>query len=66
MPSELEVPSPCIGDCRLDERQLCTGCRRHVSEIAEWPRATSARRIDILRAVALRTVAAGDANAIRR
>jgi len=48
------VPSPCIGVCQLDARQLCSGCRRHIDEIAEWPRANSARRIEIRRAAALR------------
>ena len=52
-----EVPSPCIGVCRLDERQLCVGCGRHLGEIAEWPNAPAARRIAILRAVAERALA---------
>ncbi|HKY92833.1 MAG TPA: DUF1289 domain-containing protein [Nevskiaceae bacterium] len=36
--------SPCIGICRLDERSVCVGCGRTIDEIAEWSRATEARR----------------------
>jgi predicted Fe-S protein YdhL (DUF1289 family) len=49
------VPSPCTGICRLDERQLCVGCRRSMGEIAEWPRASAARQLEILRELASRT-----------
>ncbi len=50
------VPSPCIGVCQLDARKFCTGCRRHIDEIAEWSLASSARRIEIRRAAALRAL----------
>ncbi|MAT51389.1 MAG: hypothetical protein CMK32_09435 [Porticoccaceae bacterium] len=30
------VQSPCIGLCRLDDRNLCQGCFRHRDEIASW------------------------------
>jgi predicted Fe-S protein YdhL (DUF1289 family) len=54
-PQGATVPSPCIGICRLDERQLCVGCRRSIDEIAEWPCASVARQLEILRKLALRT-----------
>jgi predicted Fe-S protein YdhL (DUF1289 family) len=41
----------------LDARQLCTGCHRYIDEIAEWTRASAARRIEIRRAAALRAFA---------
>ena len=53
----LPVLSPCVGVCYLDARQLCRGCHRHIDEIAEWARASSARRIQIRRAAALRALA---------
>jgi predicted Fe-S protein YdhL (DUF1289 family) len=32
-----DVPSPCIGVCRLDAAQrVCVGCRRELDEIARW------------------------------
>jgi predicted Fe-S protein YdhL (DUF1289 family) len=49
--------SPCVGVCQLDARQLCTGCHRYIDEIAEWPRASLVRRIEIRRAAALRASA---------
>ena len=42
------VPSPCMGTCRLDARQQCVGCGRTLAEIAEWSRASEARRREIL------------------
>jgi predicted Fe-S protein YdhL (DUF1289 family) len=50
------VASPCIDICRLDSQGLCIGCRRTIDEIAEWSRASEARRRDILRAVEARCV----------
>jgi len=51
---EATVPSPCINVCRLDTQGLCIGCRRTIDEIAEWPRASDARRSEILRELKLR------------
>jgi len=52
------VPSPCVDICRLDAAGLCVGCRRTIDEIVEWPRASEARRREILRELELRTMAA--------
>ncbi|WP_425517668.1 DUF1289 domain-containing protein [Stenotrophomonas geniculata] len=30
------VASPCIGVCTLDPDRQCTGCGRHIDEIARW------------------------------
>jgi uncharacterized protein len=56
------VPSPCVDICRLDAAGLCVGCRRTIDEIIEWPRASEARRREILRELALRTVAVSNEN----
>jgi predicted Fe-S protein YdhL (DUF1289 family) len=53
------VPSPCIDVCRLDAQGLCVGCRRTIDDIAEWPRASEARRREILRELEVRRAAAG-------
>jgi predicted Fe-S protein YdhL (DUF1289 family) len=42
------VPSPCVNICRLNAEGLCVGCRRSLSEIAEWSQASDARRLEIL------------------
>jgi uncharacterized protein len=52
---EATVPSPCIDICRLDAQGLCVGCRRTIDEIVEWPRASEARRREILGELVLRT-----------
>lgn len=49
------VASPCVNICRLDAHGLCVGCRRTLGEIAEWSGASDARRLEILRALEMRT-----------
>jgi predicted Fe-S protein YdhL (DUF1289 family) len=56
--SPATAPSPCIDICRLDAAGLCVGCRRTLSEIAEWPGASEARRHEILRVLQLRKTGA--------
>ena len=48
------VASPCVDICRLDAQGLCVGCRRTLGEIAEWSRASDARRLEILNALKMR------------
>jgi predicted Fe-S protein YdhL (DUF1289 family) len=50
------VPSPCIDVCRLNAQGLCVGCRRTLQEISEWPHASDARRLEILRELNTRTL----------
>jgi uncharacterized protein len=58
LPPETDaVPSPCVDICRLDARGLCIGCRRTIEEIMEWPRASAARRRQILGDLTLRNSA---------
>ena len=52
------VASPCVDICRLDAQGLCMGCRRTMGEIAEWPHASEARRLEILSALKTRMVRA--------
>jgi predicted Fe-S protein YdhL (DUF1289 family) len=52
------VPSPCVDICRLNAEGLCVGCRRTLGEISEWPHASDARRLEILREIKLRTLRA--------
>ncbi|MGQ0587842.1 MAG: DUF1289 domain-containing protein [Gammaproteobacteria bacterium] len=39
--------SPCIGACRLDAQDVCTGCGRTIEEIVEWPTAGDERKHEI-------------------
>jgi predicted Fe-S protein YdhL (DUF1289 family) len=44
----MPVPSPCIGLCRLDEKDTCLGCGRTLAEIAEWTSCSTARKQTIV------------------
>jgi predicted Fe-S protein YdhL (DUF1289 family) len=56
----LDIPSPCIGVCRLDPATgLCAGCMRTTAEIAAWPDADSAERLAIVLRLRERRRAAG-------
>jgi predicted Fe-S protein YdhL (DUF1289 family) len=56
------VQSPCTNVCRIEAGSgLCEGCLRTLDEIAEWRRASEARRIEILSALGRRQLSAGQA-----
>ncbi len=42
------VISPCTGQCGLDENNICTGCYRTSSEIADWVNKSEDEKIDIV------------------
>ena len=43
-------PSPCNSICRIDpETGWCLGCKRTLSEIADWPMLTSREKREMLR-----------------
>lgn len=44
-----EVRSPCVSICRLDERDICIGCFRSLSEIADWSAADTNERRAIVK-----------------
>jgi uncharacterized protein len=52
----IAVASPCVDICRLDAQGLCIGCRRTLSEIAEWSQASDARRLEIWSALKTRAL----------
>lgn len=33
--------SPCVDVCKLDENEVCIGCKRTIAEIARWPTMTA-------------------------
>lgn len=43
-----QVPSPCVRNCCLDERDVCMGCGRSLDEIRRWSEASDAERNRIL------------------
>jgi len=57
MPSGAEpsqVPSPCIGLCKLDAEHVCVGCGRRMYEIVAWSDAGDEKRLKIRAAAAAR------------
>jgi predicted Fe-S protein YdhL (DUF1289 family) len=49
-----QVPSPCIGLCKLDAERICLGCGRRMYEIVAWAEADDAKRLKIRAAAAAR------------
>jgi hypothetical protein len=42
------VPSPCVGVCRMDEKNAwCAGCFRTIPELTGWSNASNERKIQI-------------------
>lgn len=42
------VASPCTDDCVLNADKICTGCYRHIDEIAGWGRKPDEAKREIL------------------
>lgn len=42
------VVSPCIGQCCLDDKDVCLGCFRQLQEILDWTKLTDAQRLQII------------------
>jgi predicted Fe-S protein YdhL (DUF1289 family) len=40
----MNVPSPCVGICIVDDARVCIGCRRSLEEIAAWSTATNEQK----------------------
>ena len=48
----MEVESPCIQVCTLDDNLVCLGCYRTQDEIRDWIIATDERKLEILQRIA--------------
>jgi len=57
--SEPEPQSPCISVCYLDEHEICQGCYRSASEIADWLMVGAREKREILARANERRDAAG-------
>ena len=47
-----KVESPCVGNCCLNEKDICMGCLRSLDEIKEWGQASELRKKEILLRIA--------------
>jgi predicted Fe-S protein YdhL (DUF1289 family) len=48
------VPSPCVRNCCLDDKDICLGCYRSLSEILRWSEAKEDEKKEILTRCRLR------------
>ena len=44
----MEVISPCISKCCLDDEDICIGCFRSMDEILVWGKSTNEERHEII------------------
>jgi len=55
--SMIPPPSPCTRICRIDETTgWCLGCKRTLSEIADWPMLSAREKQDMLARLARRSI----------
>ena len=57
LPTEKAVASPCVSVCALDEKDICTGCFRDLSEIAQWSSMNNDQKRQVLRQCQIRSLA---------
>ncbi len=55
----MDIISPCIGVCQLNQHDYCIGCLRHTDEIALWASADNEKRMVILQELKQRRRALG-------
>lgn len=44
----MQVSSPCVRNCCLDEEDICIGCGRAVDEVIRWSDAGNKEKSEIL------------------
>lgn len=42
------IITPCVGQCDLDEEDVCMGCYRSSQEISDWMNKSEDEKIDIV------------------
>jgi hypothetical protein len=50
-PGNAFPPSPCVDICKLNEKQVCIGCKRTIREIADWTSMTAERQWQVVRSL---------------
>ncbi len=59
---ELEIVSPCISVCELDDENICIGCKRSKTEISQWSKMSRNQRLELLKILHKRRRDAGKVN----
>ncbi|MDB2705087.1 DUF1289 domain-containing protein [Pseudomonadota bacterium] len=52
----IEIQSPCVRNCCLDNNDICLGCHRSLEEIMQWSQSDDKQKKIILTAVQNRLV----------
>ena len=47
-PFYLQMITPCVGLCKMDQHAICIGCSRSLQEIAQWTIMTDQERQEIM------------------
>ncbi len=47
----MEIKNPCIGKCKYDENDVCTGCDRTKEEIVGWDKFSEQEKREILKKI---------------
>ena len=55
----MQIESPCIGVCALDENDVCMGCFRTADDITEWSIYSDEEKVEANQMAAQRAVDAG-------
>lgn len=55
----MQIESPCIGVCALDENDVCMGCFRTADDITEWSIYSDEEKVEANQVAAQRAVDAG-------
>jgi len=42
------LQTPCVRNCCLDDKDICLGCHRSLSEILRWSEASEKEQLEIL------------------
>lgn len=56
------VPSPCIKQCRLDEKRECIACGRTLDEIGAWRTMTDSAKLLVWERIKSRTLEPSPSN----
>lgn len=56
MQSTSQIASPCVSNCCLDDKDMCLGCFRMMSEILVWSESNDQKKQTILDACKQRQV----------
>lgn len=49
MTTETNIKSPCNNICKLDDNDVCIGCKRTIEEIAKWSTYSDEEKLEVIK-----------------